>query len=380
LKDHTIRRLLAVFLVIAAIFLSVAIAAVRNIDRSAASSDWVNHTHAVIDESGALFAAVQAGDAALRTFLVSGDARDQAAIRDAAAQVDEHLEVAKALTRQEPEQHQQFILLETLARQRAEFNSQIIAARAANDSAAMRTLLATDAGGGAIREFQRKTEQLRSTAMARLAEQDTANFLQAQKTRWTVWSGVALNVLLLAGAIWLIRDDINARRQLAASLQEANRLLEARVKERTAELVAANAQLSTENLERQWANQALEHQVRYNQLIIDSINDLVLVLTKTQKISRVNAAVIHLTGLPTTELINQPLKRIVRLAAPADSANAPLNDPLELALAEGRDLRELPATLEDKRGRLTRVRLTLFPLRDGTKVVGGIVTLQLLQA
>ncbi|HVT74230.1 MAG TPA: CHASE3 domain-containing protein [Lacunisphaera sp.] len=374
MNDSTIRRILAVFLVVATILIGVAIAAVRNIDRSASSSDWVNHTHAIISEAEAFFGAVQAGDAALRTYLVTGDPRDQAAIRDAAAQVDEHLEVAKALTRSDPEQSQQFVLLETLARQRAEYNRELMAARSANDNAALHTLLASDAGGGGIREIQRKTEQLKTDAMARLSQQDTANYLQAQRTRWTVWGGVALNVLLLAGAIWLIRDDLNARRALAASLREANLQLEARVQERTAELTAANARLSTENLERQWANQALEHQVRYNQLILDSINDLVLVLTKTQKISRVNAAVIHLTGFPTTELVNQPLSRIVRVTPPA--GGTVLHDPLTLALDEGRDLRDLPAVLEDKAGGRTRVRLTLFPLRDGVKVVGGIVTLQ----
>ena len=59
--------------------------------------------------------------------------------------------------------------------------------------------------------------------------------------------------------------------------------------DRTAELASTNATLSTENLERQWANQALEHQLRYNHLIVDSINDLVFVLTKALNISRVNS-------------------------------------------------------------------------------------------
>jgi hypothetical protein len=43
--------------------------------------------------------------------------------------------------------------------------------------------------------------------------------------------------------------------------------------------------------ERRWASRALEHQLRYNQLIIDSIGELVFVLTKVLKISRVNPIV-----------------------------------------------------------------------------------------
>jgi hypothetical protein len=48
---------------------------------------------------------------------------------------------------------------------------------------------------------------------------------------------VALDVLLLGGAGWLIWDDIAARRRVAETLKEANENLETRVRERTAELL-----------------------------------------------------------------------------------------------------------------------------------------------
>jgi len=75
-----------------------------------------------------------------------------------------------------------------------------------------------------------------------------------------------------------------------------NRLLERKVQEDAADLAAANERLSIENLERCWINQALEHQLRYDRLIVNSINDLVFVLTKTMNISRINPAVVHLSG------------------------------------------------------------------------------------
>jgi hypothetical protein len=66
----------------------------------------------------------------------------------------------------------------------------------------------------------------------------------------------------------------------------------------------------------------------------------------------------------------------VGLTAPR-GADAPLRDPIAQALKDGRDLREQAAIIEDKRGRQTPVRFSLFPLRDRDKVVGGIVTLQI---
>jgi sigma-B regulation protein RsbU (phosphoserine phosphatase) len=174
-------------------------------------------------------------------------------------------------------------------------------------------------------------------------------------------------------------DEIGLLTRSFLLMQETlkkNRLLEASVRERTAEVAAANVKLRAENLERRWANQALEHQRRYDQLIINSITDLVLVLTKARNISRVNPAVLRLTGRELTELIDTPLSRIVRLVEEPRAAGSRTVDPLVHALNEGRDLRDLPATIEDRHGRPVAVRFTLFPLRDRDKVVGGIVILQ----
>src|SRR5882672_5297819 len=125
--DRTIRRVLAFFLLIAAVLLTVVVVAVRNINGSERANDWVNHTHAVILEVDAVLAGVHVGDGALRTFTMTADARDQAAARDAFAEMDEHVAVAKALTRDEPAQRDQILRLETLATKRAELARAVFA-------------------------------------------------------------------------------------------------------------------------------------------------------------------------------------------------------------------------------------------------------------
>jgi hypothetical protein len=89
----------------------------------------------------------------------------------------------------------------------------------------------------------------------------------------------------------------------------------------------------------------------------------------------VNTAVIHATGREPAEFLNRPLDFILEVAA--GGAGTARADPLSRALAEGHDLRDLPATLLDKHGGRHPVHCTLFPLRDGNKVVGGIVLLRL---
>jgi PAS domain S-box-containing protein len=372
--DRIIRRILAFFAVISAVLLAVVVIAVRNINRSERSSDWVNHTHAVILEVDGVLASVHAGDGALRTFVMTGDARDQAAAREAFAAMSEHVEIAKALTRDEPSQHGQILSLEAMANKRADLAQRVFAAWRTDHTDAVRTLIAADAEVATMSEIRRTAEKLKSEEMALLAERDTAAFLQAQTTRWTIWLGVVLDGLLLGGAGWLIRDDILARRRAAAVLEEANAVLEARVEARTAELSTANAKLRAEILEQRWGQQAAEHQLRYHQIIFNSLNDLVIVVTKAMNVSRVNPALVRVTGREPAALIDQPLARIVRLT---DEGTANF-DAMARALREGRELRAQPAAITDARGQPAAARLTLFPVRDRDKVVGGVIVLELL--
>ncbi|MEN9661965.1 MAG: hypothetical protein RL324_914 [Verrucomicrobiota bacterium] len=365
--DRTIRRISAFFLVVAAVTVALAVISVRNISGARAASDWVNQTHALIYELDGINLTFQAAEGSLRSYAVTGDAGDLRAAREGLSALAEHVEVARALTRTEPVLAARVEVARALAAQRTEAARTLIAARQAGQAAAAAAILGGEPWLSAGPAIRAEVDTLKEGQMALLAARDTEQYLQAQTTRWTVWAGVALNLLILTGVVWLIRDDHAARARAVQVLEEANRDLEIRVVARTADLAAANATLQTENLERRWAAQALEHQLRYNQFIVDSISDLVFVLTKNRSISRVNPAVVHATGWEPAEIVNRPLGDVIKLTLPAGA------DPVPRALAEGHDLRDLPALLGDKSGRQHPVLCTLFPLRDGNKVVGGIV-------
>ena len=373
-KDQTIPRVLALFALICAVLIAVAVFAVRNINRAEATSDWVNGTHAVINELTGLAATLQAGEGTLRLFAQSGDPHDQAECRQTYARMADHLEVLKALTRAEPARHDRVLQIETGANARADFARNLMKVRNEGRPEAVFALLAADTGSAALSVIQHDINKLRTETMELLAERDHAAYLQAQATRWTVWAGVGLNFVLLAGAAWVIFRDLRIRREAAAALQQANAQLESRVAERTADLTRANEQLSVENLERQWANLALEHQLHYDNLIINSITDLVLVVTKAGNISRLNSAVSLFTGWDAADLVNRPLHGFIQITtAPGHS---PVADPISRAMQDGRDLREQPATVRDRQGGQRPVHLTVYPLRDGNKVVGGILTIR----
>jgi len=377
MKDKTTSRILAFFLLISAILVIIAVQAARNIKQSGDSSDWVNHTHATLLEIEALRTALYVAEASSRSYSWSNNTNDLTTSQKALSDIAEHLNITQALTRYDLTKAKEVSDIESLVSQHISSIRNILSTTQASKMETARRLSDADLGGEVSITIQRKLKKLKDRELAQLTERDIESYLQAQKTRWTVWAGVTLNVLLLAGVAWLIKHDIDIRRQAAAALQVANEQLELRVKERTAELANANQKLSMDNLEQQWTNLTLEHQLRYNQRIVDSVSDLVFVLTKTSNISRMNPAVLHLSGWETTDLINKPLSHIVELVDSTDDGVHSTSGSLKLAMKEGRDLREQEAFVKTKQGHQTPVILSMFPLRDQDKVVGGVVTIQI---
>jgi PAS domain S-box-containing protein len=283
----------------------------------------------------------------------------------------EHLEVAKALTKNEAGQNQRIAALQPLLARRIDYTRSLVKTRQDKGYEGARTKLIEDSGGESLRDIEKAVGRIQDKEKALLRDRDKQSYAEAQATRWAVYTGIAINLVLLGFTALTVRDDIRARVIARQALEDANAQLEAKVAERTAQLAAANEILRAENLERQWGNKALEHQLRYSNLIINSINDLVFVLTKTLNITRVNPAVAHQTGIETKDLITSPLARLLRADDTATQQQ------LAQALRDGRELQGLPVELLSKQGAIVPYRLSLFPLRDRDKVVGGVVTLRI---
>lgn len=372
MHNNILTRVFILFLVIFAVLVGVAVHALWTINRSMMSSDWVNHSYATIYEFENIFSRLRLGEGLMRTYALTGDPRDLAASREVYARLGEHFDTAKALTQDEAATHQALLKIETLARERESLAQAVWAARSADQTDKVRALLAADAGSDAMASIERGLGKLRDAQYELLSQRDHVSYLQAQTTRWVVGVGIAINFFLLATVGWLLRDDISARQRAATALAAANAQLEEKVQARTTELQTANTRLRAENLERKWTIASQEHQLRYNRLIVNSVNDLVFVLTKALIVTRINAAVVQLTGREDESILTAPLAQIVEVARDPVSGL----DPLARALQEGRELRHQAATVLGQDGRRISARLTLLPLRDQDKVVGGVAVVQ----
>lgn len=374
MKAHHLRNIYLLFLVIFGVLAVMAAVAWRSITRAERSSDWLNQTYATVHELDLTLSLLRAGDAAVRTFLLSGDAHEVAAVRESFGEMSDHWQTVKALMRNQEAGAAQLEALEAHIEAREAWGRQIMLAREEGRGDEVQALLAADVSAGGMADIIRSFARLRSRQLELIGARDAESYRQIQTTRWIVGVGIAVNLILFAAVLWLIRDDQAAHEQLNRTLREANEQLEGRVRERTHELMAANEKLKLENLERQWSNQALDHQLRYNQQIVNSVGDLVFVTTKALNITRINPAVTHGTGYVEQDLLGKPLQSVLEF----EVTGSPIVgwEAVSRALREGRDLGGHAVMLTTKPGARTNAILNLFPLRDGNKVVGSVFILR----
>jgi CHASE3 domain sensor protein len=379
MKENIEQRVIGLFVLMVAILCFIAFSAVKNIQESIKSNDWVNKTHDVIIQANAILSCLHAGDSSLRTFLMTGDARDQGAYRSAYSEMVEHLVQAKALTKHGEEQallNTQILELENLISNRVDSARSIVASSAKGGIDAARQFMIAHPDVESMDKIQRVVLNINNLENSLLKDRYQDARLKAQATHTTVYVGVAANFVLLVIVLWLLRDDIAARRRAARALGDANVQLEAKVQERTADLVKSNASLKQENLERKWSNQALDHQLRYSQLIINSVHELVFVISRALNISRINPAVSQNTHWEPQDLVTQSLDRVLKITTEETAGAAPQN-PIAFAMRQGREIQDRDAVIVTKSGQTAPVQYSMVPLHDQDKVVGAVITVRL---
>jgi CHASE3 domain sensor protein len=379
MKDNIEKRVIGLFVLLLAIMVYAAWSSVQTIKENVQSNSWVNHTHDVIIHAGDILSYLHAGDAGLRSCLITGDEHDRQDYREAYSTMKERLDEAEALTRAGEEEqplHQRFLDLQKLISDRiAAARSMVEASKTEGGLEAIRQQFRTHPDLESIHQIERSINNIIEQENRLLVERDKRQHLEALSTRMTVYTGLSVDFVLAALVLWLIRDDLAARNKASRALEEANAQLEAKVRERTIQLVATNHSLNEENLERRWSCQTLDHQLRYNQLIINSMTELVFVVSRALNISRINPAVVRQTNWEPQELIAQSIDRVLQF--PQERAGGVFSNPLAAALRDGRQLEERPALLLARSGTTIPVLFNLAPLHDQDKIVGGVVTVRM---
>lgn len=377
-KDKTFRSVVVVFALSGAVLIAVTAVALRNLNRAQRSAEWVDHTRATLSEIDALLSNLQSAEGAVRTYIFTGSEVDRTTYRDAFNDLGERVEIARALISSYPDQLEVFAELEQRMVARANLARELLAAKQEDDTPVLQKLLAEDDAGLQLFEIRRHAQQIRNHFIGELSRHDRQVFADDQRTRTALFSVAGVTLLLLLSSAWFIRDDLRHRRTTTSLLRQANARLGAEVKEGAHELESVNLALKRENLEHRWRTEALDHQVRYFQRIVDSVSDLVFVTTKVGHISRINPAVVRRTGFDAPMLVNQSITDyITPVSSPPNDHDVPSDRLIIRALELGDELQKLSVHLRSKeRGNLAAV-MNLSPLHDRDEVIGAVITLRI---
>jgi PAS domain S-box-containing protein len=363
--DPAIEKKLLGALVIAVIIVAfMGGAVIQNNSRQAQSAAWVNHTHAFILETDAILSSLHAAEAAQRTYLLTGDEGMKQAAAENFAGVSEHLNIATKLAFENEDQLDRLGAISALLQTRIDVNKEAL--RLLAKSSAEAAGLFTNAQATAnLRDIERQVFASRAAENRLLHERETTSRHYTQRTEDILWAGGALNVLLLSFAFYVVRIDLRLRR-------DATAILETKVRERTAELNSANNILEMENIEQKWGQAALQRIVNHHELVLNSIQEGIFVISRNGHIISANPAAANLARKEARQLAG---KSIASLLFNGEDTPRPwdkhfLAEPVKagkpMPLKEGR--------LKQADGSIVSVQIACHPTRDRENLTGAVIT------
>ena len=265
--------------------------------RSRAEAQLVDHTHRVMDSLAQLRSDLSAAESGQRGFLLtSRDEYEQA--YDAAAQdIEKQLRLLRELTRDNlAQQNNLDTLVPLLAQRLQEMQGRLELRRKEGLAAAQAAMIADQSGQfgervrGAVSEMESEENRL---LQEREKRAESSNFL----TRTTIATGGLLALVVMIAALYIVRRGFERGRSAETDLRVAKDTLEARVQERTAELVKSGAAIRAgeERLSR----------------IIDSAMDAIVTVDDQQRITMFNPAAEVMFKCPAADAIGTPLERFL---------------------------------------------------------------------
>jgi PAS domain S-box-containing protein len=339
----------------------MAAAGVQNNSRQRETAEWANHTHAFISETDAILSSLHAAEAAQAAYFLTGDEATRKVATDQFAAVDNHLNAATHLAFEDPDQLDRLGAISALVQKRISLNKEAARLMPAQ---ATKLFTTTDARADLL-NLEADVASSRARENRLLLQRDQSLQRHRRRTLQIQYAGGGLTLILLGLAYYAVRTDLKARRNAAAMLEE-------KIREGAAELQATSEKLHIEHIEQKWGHAALQRTIGHHELVLNSIQEGVFVVSKDGHIISANPAAANLTRREARQLAGKSIGSVLlnndRLPFPWERHF--LRSPLK----NGRTLATSPATVKQADGSLIDVQIACHPTRDRENLTGAIIT------
>jgi PAS domain S-box-containing protein len=191
----------------------------RQIAATVESDRWESHTYVVIQKLDRLLSALTDAETGQRGFLITGQAEYLEPYHAALGQIEQNLDLLKALTKDNPRQQQRLAQLEPLIRARQATLRTNIDLRATQGFEAASQSIAMGYGKQLMDQIRRQVTEAQEEEAQLLKQRIAVNQANARKTVHILIIGAALTYFLFLGAFVLLRREILVRRQMEADLR-----------------------------------------------------------------------------------------------------------------------------------------------------------------
>ncbi|MGH7510412.1 MAG: sigma 54-interacting transcriptional regulator [Gemmatimonadales bacterium] len=274
----------------------------RSITTLAATVQQITRSHGVLDALYGVLAQIKNAETGQRGYLLTGDERYLEPYRTAIRDLREEIERLRGATYGNAVQLERVERLDLLVDQKLSELSKTITLRRSQGFEAAVEVVRTDQGKAIMDRIRALVSTIEAEEWSRLRAWDEVRRERVRFTFYIIGTGSLLGLLLFGIATYVIRLDIMKREEAERALQQANENLDARIRERTAELTRANEGLAREMAARERAQVRL---MESSAEIARSRDDMQGILNRLQ----LGTAVINDAG--RVEFVNADAQRLL---------------------------------------------------------------------
>jgi PAS domain S-box-containing protein len=278
----------------------------------------VIHTQEVLDALDDLLSDLKDAETGQHGFIITGQESYLEPYTAAVGNIDRDFQRLKLLTADSGDLQRRLDALRPIINERLSIIKETIEARGNKGAEAATQIIRTDRGKRLMDQIRLSMQEMHNAEDSLLKQRTKAAVISSYRTTLSVGIGALTSLLLLLGAAYMVRREMNERlraevaaKKLAEELKRSHNELEIRVQERTAEMAKTGEELHAEIAQRKQAERALEVSQGRMAGIIESAMDAIVTVDSSQRIILFNSAAEKMFGYSSEEALGQPLERII---------------------------------------------------------------------